>query len=303
MNLRFLETFLWVAKLRSFSTAAEKLHTTQAAVSNRIATLERELGIRLFERDPRTVRLTPQGHTALKRAEEIVRLASEFRESVGDGARLRGQITIGTVDTIVYAWLPLLIEQMGNRYPSVSLDLNVDTSLNIARQLLEGTVDLGILMGPVVGADIRNIEICRFECQWFAATKLSIPAEPLELVDLVRFPILAYSKGSQPHHAIQRLLEAAGIATDGARIYNTNSIATMIRLLCDGIGMTTLPPAVVREPLAAGLIRRVAVNARIPPLHFHAAYADRPGNPIPAAIAGMAAEIAADFQAIADRML
>lgn len=299
VNLRFLETFLWVAKLKSFSSAAEKLHTTQASVSNRIATLEKELGIRLFERDPRTVRLTPQGHNALRRAEEIVRLASEFRESVGDGAALKGLVTIGTVDTIVYAWLPRLIEQMGNRYPSVSLDLTVDTSLNIARQLQEGTVDLGILMGPVIGPDMLNREICRFDCDWFASTNLVMPAEPLELADLVRFPILAYSKGSLPHQAIQRLLAAGGIPAEEARIYNTNSIATMIRLLIDGIGVTTLPPAVVREPLQAGLIRRIAVDAAIPPLHFHAVYADRPGNPIPAAIAGMAAEVAADFQAFA----
>ena len=61
MNLRFLETFLWVARLNSFSATADRLHTTQAAVSNRIAALERELGIRLFDRDLRSVRLTPEG--------------------------------------------------------------------------------------------------------------------------------------------------------------------------------------------------------------------------------------------------
>lgn len=297
MNLRFLETFLWVAKLRSFSSAAEKLNTTQAAVSNRIATLERELGIRLFERDMRNVRLTLQGQDALHRATEIVRLASEFRDSVGDGARLRGTISLGTVDTIVYAWLPTLIEQMQARYPSVSMDLAVDTSLNIARQLQDGTVDLGILMGPVLGPDMRNLEICRFECEWFAATRLAVPAEPLELPDLIRFPVLAYSRGSQPHHDILRLLAAADIPAKEARIYNTNSIATMIRLLCDGIGVTALPPAVVREPLERGLIRRIGVNARLPPLHFHAVYPDRPGNPLPPVIASMAAEIAAEFQA------
>ncbi|MEJ1159686.1 LysR family transcriptional regulator [Prosthecomicrobium sp. N25] len=297
MNLRFLETFLWVAKLRSFSSAAEKLHTTQAAVSNRIATLERDLGVRLFERDLRTVRLTPQGQDALRRAEEIVRLATEFRDLAGDGSRLRGSIAIGTVDTIVYAWLPRLIEQMKNRYPNVSMDLAVDTSLNIARQLQEGTVDLGILMGPVIGPDIHNLEICSFDCVWFAAAGLDLPAEPLELSDLVRVPILAYSRGSQPHHAILRLLARVGIQPDEARIYNTNSIATMIRLLCDRVGVTTLPRCVVQEHLDAGRIREIEVNAAIPPLHFHAAYAERPGNPIPAAIAGMAAEIAADFRA------
>ena len=71
MNLRFVETFLWVARLGSFSAAAERLHTTQAAISNRIATLERDLGIRLFERDVRCVRLTSLGQLAVPKAEEL----------------------------------------------------------------------------------------------------------------------------------------------------------------------------------------------------------------------------------------
>lgn len=301
MNLRFLETFLWVAKLKSFSSAAEKMRTTQAAVSSRIATLEKELGVRLFERDPRTVKLSPSGHNALKRAEEIVRLSAEFRDSIGDSASLKGTVTIGAVDTIVYTWLPTLIEQMGKRYPRVSLDLTVDTSLNVARQLQEGVVDLGILMGPVIAPDMRNLEICKFDCAWYASKSLDIPSLPIDLEDLVRFPILAYSKGSLPHQAIQRLLAASGIPVEDARIYNTNSIATMIRLLLDGIGIATLPQEVVREPLQAGLIHRLNVKATIPALHFHAVYSERPDNPIPAVIAGMAAEVALGFHTHAKR--
>ena len=79
LNLKFLETFVWVARLRNFSLAAEKLCTTQAAVSNRIATLERELGVRLFERDLRTVSLTPHGQRALPQAEAIMRQVGRAR--------------------------------------------------------------------------------------------------------------------------------------------------------------------------------------------------------------------------------
>src|SRR4051794_36876028 len=79
LNLRFLETFVWVAKLKSFSLAAEKLHTTQAAVSHRIASLERELGVRLLERNVRDVSLTPHGVDAFVRAERLVQLAAEFK--------------------------------------------------------------------------------------------------------------------------------------------------------------------------------------------------------------------------------
>ena len=89
MNLRFVETFLWVARLGSFNAAAERLNTTQAAVSNRIATLERDLGVRLFERDVRSVRLSAIGQRAVSKAEELVRVANAFRETVGDPISLR----------------------------------------------------------------------------------------------------------------------------------------------------------------------------------------------------------------------
>lgn len=61
MNLRFLETFVWVARLKSFRLTAEKLFTTQASVSSRIAALEADLGVKLLLRDSRGVSLTPEG--------------------------------------------------------------------------------------------------------------------------------------------------------------------------------------------------------------------------------------------------
>ena len=66
MNLKFLETFIWVAKLRSFSLAAEKLHSTQAAISSRISVLEQELGAKLFKREPKGVTLTREGERVLR---------------------------------------------------------------------------------------------------------------------------------------------------------------------------------------------------------------------------------------------
>src|SRR6478736_9841377 len=116
MNLRFVETFLWVARLGSFSAAAERLNTTQAAISNRIATLERDLGIRLFERDARCIRLTMLGQQAVAKAEDLVRVASEFREAVSKPGSLRGSIRIGTIDSIVHAWLPQFIDRFRDRY-------------------------------------------------------------------------------------------------------------------------------------------------------------------------------------------
>ena len=295
LNLKFLETFVWVARLRSFSLAAEKLCTTQAAVSNRIATLERDLGVRLFERDLRNVSLTPHGQRALPQAEAIVRMVGEFERSIADASSLRGTVMIGAIDSIVYAWLPRLIERLKEAYPHVTIDLTVDTSINLARQIQDGQIDLGLIMGPVVAPHIRNIELCSFDCLWIAAPTLTLKPGRLRIADLSDYPIFAYSKGSQPHQAVLRAIEAADVEPGAVRVFNSNSLATITRLIRDGVGVAVLPQVVVQEYLEKGELRILDVDARMPPLHFHVAFADNPGNALPALIADMAVEVAAAF--------
>ena len=295
MNLKFLETFVWVARLRSFSLAAEKLCTTQAAVSNRIATLERDLGVRLFERDLRNVSLTPHGQRALPQAEAIVRMVGEFERTIGDASSLRGTVMTGAIDSIVYAWLPRLIERVKEAYPNVTIDLTVDTSINLARQIQDGQIDLGLIMGPVVAPHIRNIALCSFDCLWIAAPTLALKTGRLRIADLSDYPIFAYSKGSQPHQAVLRAIEAADVDPGAVRVFNSNSLATITRLIRDGVGVAVLPQVVVQEYLEKGELRVLDVDARLPPLHFHVAFADNPGNTLPALIADMAVEVAAAF--------
>lgn len=292
MNIRFLETFIWVARLRSFSAAAERLHTTQAAISSRIATLERDLGTRLFDRDPRSVRLSPEGEKALARAESIVRMTHELRENIGDGHGLRGTISIGTIDTVVYTCLPQLLERLKARYPAVSVDLSVDTSLAVARQLQERHLDLALIVGPIHGPEMKNVELMRLEYGWFAAPGLPLPQRACELSDVLAHRLIGYSKGSQPYHATMRMLASAGFDPESVAIVNTNSLATIIRLAISGAGIALVPKAVVHEPLSRADLVEIQVNADIGPLPLHAVYVGQADNPLPAAVAAMAAEVA-----------
>ena len=96
MNLRFLEAFYWIAKLGSFSAAAAKLHATPAAISERIRTLEEDLGVRVFERDSRKVSLTAHGQRLLPYAEQMLALRDAMKETVRDPGAQTGIIS-GTV--------------------------------------------------------------------------------------------------------------------------------------------------------------------------------------------------------------
>jgi DNA-binding transcriptional LysR family regulator len=289
MNLRFLETFLWVARLSSFSATAERLHTTQAAVSNRIAALERELGIRLFERDQRSVRMTPEGRAAVEQAQEIVRLTQEFRDRVSHRDMLRGRLVVGTIDSVVHAWLPALIRRIRETYPGVELDLVVDTSLSVAEQFQRDEIDLCLIMGPVIASKVESVHICSLPCSWYAGREMDLPAGRLGMDVLAGVPIFAFSRGSKPHHDLLRQLEEAGVKAK--TLYNLNSIATMRLLAEDGLGVTILPDVVVpAATLVEGKLRRLDVAPVFPPLDIHAAYSGQPRNVIAATVAAMALE-------------
>ena len=288
MNLRFIETFLWIVRLGSFSAAAERLNTTQASISHRIATLERELGVQLFDREARNVTLTHIGQLALPKAEKIVRAVDEFREAIGTPATLKGTVSIGTIDSVVHSFLPRLMERIQSRYPGIAIDLNVDTSLNVSREIAEKKIDLAFLMGPIPGSGLINVDLGTYRCVWVANPKFDMAGRPLGLADLARHPILAFSKGSTPHQALLQQFRDAGM--EPPTISNSNSLATIVRLASDGFGVAILPRAVLNSQMAHRKLRELDVTPTFPPLALHAVYPDHPDNLIISIIARMAAE-------------
>lgn len=136
LDFRSLETFLWVANLRSFRGAAERLHTTQPAVSMRIAQLEDDLGVKLLERDRRAVSLTEKGQLLLRHAERLIRQRSSLIEAVGDSSTMSGVVRLGVSETIVHTWLPRLIERVNATYPNLEIEIEVDISPNLRERLI-----------------------------------------------------------------------------------------------------------------------------------------------------------------------
>ena len=292
MNLKFLETFIWVARLKSFSLAAERLHTTQAAVSHRIATLERDLGVRLFERGGRDVRLTTAGVDAREHAERIVRLATDFRRRMTDPASFSGTVRIGVIDTVVYSWLPDLIERVREIYPEIVLELSAAITPEISQNLLDGDLDLGLMNGPVEAPGLVNRELCTFAVRWVASPALGVPEETLEIEDLARFPILSFPTASSRHHSVVAYFRRSGI--EDIRLH-TASLATLIRLTTDGVGLAAIPVVTVEREIESGTLRLLPVRTEFPPIPLYAMYLEVEERPMPALIAEMAAECAAAY--------
>ncbi|PNA07247.1 MULTISPECIES: LysR family transcriptional regulator [unclassified Pseudomonas] len=264
MNLKFLETFVWVARLKSFRLTADKLFTTQASISSRIAVLEGELGVKLFLRDSRGVSLTPEGLKVLDYAEQMLDTMQALKQSIETRSSKVGRVRIGVMDTVIHTWLSPLVAQMTDLYPRVEIELVADTSLNLCDQLQKGFLDLILQTDLVRQESVRSLELASHPIGWIVATHSIYNRDYQSLADLAQERIITYSKNSRPHQDILALMQAQGVLAP--RLNCVNSVSAITRLLRDGFGIGALPPVLVAEELARGELTLLDIEQRPPNL-------------------------------------
>ncbi|BCW56093.1 LysR family transcriptional regulator [Arthrobacter sp. FX8] len=149
-EIRWLEAFVAVAEELHFGRAAQRLHTSQSPLSQTIRKLEADLGTRLFERNTRSVALTPAGYALLPRAYRVLhemRLAREAAQT--EEAGVRGNIRIGFSGAVNHLTLPPLTRAVRRRYPDIKMDLTsrVRTADGLA-SVAKGALDLAFVGLP-----------------------------------------------------------------------------------------------------------------------------------------------------------
>lgn len=290
IDCKALETVLLIARLGSFVEAARTLNTTQPAISLRIAEAERALGVVFFDRSGRRAVLTPEGRLACDYAERILTLRGELVDRIGDPAARRGTLRLGVSETIVHTWLPSFLEKFNAIYPGLTLELDVDISTELRTFLLQGRIDLAFMVGPAGVPALQERPLCRFPVGFIASPALGLPKYRVGIEDLNRHPILTFARGTLPYAEVAGLLGRS----DGSppRIFASASMATLIRMALDGIGIAAIPPATVRDDIANGQLVRLQSRHRLRELGFVAAWAETSERLLISRIADLAAESA-----------
>ncbi len=289
IDFKTLETFMWVATLRSFRGAADKLNTTQPAVSMRIAQLEGLLGMRLLERDRRLVAPTQKGQELLGYAERLIKLRAEMIEAVGDRSTMRGLVKLGVSETIVHTWLPTLIERVNAAYPNLELEIEVDISPNLRNRLVAKELDLGLLLGPVSGPNVQSRPLCTFPIAFVAGDKIKFGKAPIPLEEIIKWPIVTFSRNTQPYSALRDMLDRKGLR---ATIHASASLATVVRMALDGIGIAAIPPAILKNVAPAGKLRVLKTKVELPKLNFVVSWPVTPDSFAAQKVAEIAAKVA-----------
>jgi DNA-binding transcriptional LysR family regulator len=298
VDFKSIETFLWVVTLGSFRGAGQRLNTTQPAISQRIAQLERELGVKLLNRDHRVVSPTPSGRQLMVYAEKLISLRSEMMAEVGERSAMRGVLRLGVAETIVHTWLSRLVKSVNTAHPNLSLEIEVDITPNLTARLLAQEIELAFLLGPLSASGVRNRVLCDYPIGVLASPSLGLGDGPLKLRDLARFPIITFPRKSQPSEIVRSLFNRPDLPP--VRLHHSASLATVIHMAIEGLGIAVIPTSIVENELADGRLQLLSTELKIPPLTFSASWLASPDTLAVELVADLAAGIAQESAAIVD---
>jgi DNA-binding transcriptional LysR family regulator len=301
MELRQLETLVWIATLKSFRAAADRLNITQPAISARIAALESELGSVLLHRTGHHVSLTSEGLRVARYAEQMLKLTDELKETIaGPGAAASSSVRIGTVGALVHAWLPQLIDDLRTQFPTLGIELHVDSPSNLRYAIVRREIDVALTEGSIYEPFVRHVHVQQCVMEWVASPDFDLPRGSATLEEIGRHLILTYPKGSQVYFEIESLFRANGIRP--LQLGGSNSVAAIIRLVGKGLGIGVLPGTSVRDEIASGRLRAITTDVPLPVFEFVACYPADSHTDIGAIVAELAVK-AANREPVAARRL
>lgn len=293
VNLKQLAAFVWVADLGSFRRAADRLNTTQPNISARIAGLERALGVSLMDRDAGAVRLTAKGRELLAHARTILRDTDAMIAAAVPAAGFTGTLRLGVTEMIVHTILRPLLATLRDHYPDLTVELTVDLSANLERDLADRTIDLALQNGPFARLMSGTIPLGDYAMIWAGAPSLGLHHGPaLTPSQLTAQPILTHARTTRLYQQVAaHIAQQPGLTP---RFVPSSNLAACVYLAATGMGLATLPAAMIARELQAGELVEVPYHWQPAPLEFFARYDAERAPAFVAQIASLATQIAAD---------
>lgn len=260
MDLRKLKIFTTVARSGGFSQAAQQLHMAQPAVSIAVRKLEQSLGLALFDRSGRRVRLTAEGRELQQRAEAILAQVTALELELGERrGLLRGELTVSCPSMVATYHLPALLGEFLGEHPGLTASVSQLGTTDIRRQLLRDELELGVVSNDDAPDELDTLErvplleqpilLCMAEHHPWAGR------EQIEVGELEGSPMVVYESGYFIRDCLDRLCRAHRVTPD-LRM-QSNFLPLLVRMVKQGLGttigleiMAAGEPGIVAVPLA-----------------------------------------------------
>jgi len=248
MHIETLKVFCDLVDLESFSLAAERNFITQSAVSQQIRTLEEKFKRRLLERirGRREVKLTPAGEVFYRESKNVLTAYAELQESLrGVVGKIGGTVKVATVYSVGLHELPPKVREFMTKFPTAKIDLEYSRTTRVVRDVLSGTVELGVLAFPeprrgltiTPMPDNRLVLIAPLDHKF--AKRAKVKVSDLDGQDFVLF-----ERDVPTRKAMDKIFKTHGIEVK--KVAEFDNIETIKRAVEVGFGLAIVPePAVV----------------------------------------------------------
>jgi LysR family hydrogen peroxide-inducible transcriptional activator len=246
MEVHQLRYFCAVARHGTFTRASEVEHVAQPSLSQQILKLEAELGARLFDRLPRSAKLTVFGKAFLPKAERILRELEEARTELRDmSGNEKGEVVVGIIPTIAAYLLPTLLGDFTVRHPLITIKIIEDITPALLQRLHERTIDLAVAALPIAGSELASVEL--FEEKFYAVLpeKHRLASRGfISLAQLNREPFLLLKEG----HCFRDSLIAAchKLKMTPSIVFESGQFATILGMVSAGMGVSAVPAMAVQ---------------------------------------------------------
>jgi DNA-binding transcriptional LysR family regulator len=265
LQLGQLRCFVVVAAERHFGRAAARLNMTQPPLSRQIQQLEHALGVRLLDRGPHAVRLTPAGQAFLPEAERLLE-ASLAAALVAQRAMTgeRGSLRLGYVGGASFSLLPRIVAAASEQLPGVDIVLRDLSSAEQLEALRTRRIDVGIIRPPIAGADLDSACVLRepFVVAMPAGHALAA-RKRLALRDLDGQDLVMYEpgQGGRMYELLTGVFHTAGIAP--RYVQYVRQTYSMLGLAAGGVGLALLQRSASNLSMAGAVMRPITLPAHV----------------------------------------
>lgn len=294
INLKLLQTFMIVAENSSFREAADQVGRSQSAVSTQIRQLEDQLGLPLFNRTTRSVKLTPEGAELLAYARRAVGEVESGLRHILEAADLRrGRVTLACAPTIACTRLPQILAAFEKDYPGIRIVVHELKSVDLFQRIRAGDVDFGL--GPVIGdGDLDFRTVLREDVHLFASAKfLTEDRKTIRFDELADIPLIQFPMTTVMGQMIAATAHERGIVINTR--YECVQGQTLVALASAGLGAAIMTGTVIRSAPGSGMRRPRIVD---PGLTQDFAIVTLKGKTLSPAAQGLAEVIAAKMPPI-----
>jgi DNA-binding transcriptional LysR family regulator len=253
MDFDQLETFLEVARLSSFSRAAERRFRTQPAISSQIRSLEEEVGAKLLDRSGGKVSLTAAGKLFQQYAEQTVQSRKDIFAAVAEMERVpRGELVVAANEGTCLYILPEVFAEFKKQYPAVSVNIDRKESAKILESIIDNSVDFGVVSLPVTDSRLTVVPIHRDEL-----VVITAPGHPLgrlkaaPTAEIAKYPLLVPETG-RTREAIEQLFQEQRLKPNISMELDSSEL--LKRFVEAGVGVGFIARSNVQEDLRAGVL-------------------------------------------------